>query len=69
MDYADRYREELAYFRAHLPMLTGEKIEERCHTLSLLLTAAVRSGEITPTEIDATRRRTSADCAAPAAPI
>jgi hypothetical protein len=47
MNYADRYREELAYFRADLPILTGDKIEQRCRTLSLLLTAAVRSGEIT----------------------
>jgi hypothetical protein len=65
MDYADRYREELDSFRADLPILTGEKIEERCRTLSLLLTAAVRSGEITPTEIDATRGRTTSESAAP----
>ena len=50
MTYADRYREELAYFRADLPILTAEKIAARCHTLSLLLTAAVRQGEIAPTE-------------------
>jgi hypothetical protein len=69
MDYADRYREESASFRADLQILTGEKIEARCRTLSLLLTAAVRSGEITPTEIDATRRRAPASSAAAAAPI
>jgi len=46
MNYADRYREELTYFRTDLPILTGETIEQRCRTLSLLLTAAVRCGEI-----------------------
>ena len=57
MTYADRYREELAYFRADLPILTAEKIAARCHTLSLLLTAAVRQGEIAPPEDTATPSR------------
>jgi len=50
VNYADRYREELACFRADLPILTGEKIEQRCHMLSLLLTAAVREGHLTTPE-------------------
>ena len=45
--YLDRYQEELDYFRADLPIRTGEKIEHRCRTLSLLLTAAFRRGELT----------------------
>ncbi|MGD0948914.1 MAG: hypothetical protein ABSA52_16005 [Candidatus Binatia bacterium] len=44
MTYAERYREELVYFRADLPILTPEKIARRCRTLSLLLTAAVVVG-------------------------
>ena len=51
MNYTDRYREELAYLRADLPILTGEKIEQRCRTLSLLLTAALRCGEITTRQV------------------
>ena len=51
MNYADRYREELDYFRADLPILTGDKIEQRCRTLSLLLTAAVRLGEISSRQV------------------
>ena len=66
MDYADHYREELAHFRTDLP---GEQIAERCRRLSLLLTAAVRSGEITPTDIDDARRRMPSEDAAPTAPI
>jgi hypothetical protein len=34
MDYADRDREELDYFRTDLPIRTGEKIEERSHALA-----------------------------------
>ena len=56
MDYLQRYHEEIAYLRADLPILTGEKIEQRCRTLSLLLTAAVRCGEITTTQIRETSR-------------
>jgi hypothetical protein len=41
----------LAYFHADLPILTGDKIEQRCRILSLLLTAAVRSGEISSREV------------------
>jgi hypothetical protein len=56
MTYVELYRKELAYFRADLPILTGERIEQRCRTLSLLLTAAVRNGEITTAAIAETRR-------------
>ncbi|MGD0947475.1 MAG: hypothetical protein ABSA52_08595 [Candidatus Binatia bacterium] len=55
MTYADRYWEELAYFRADLPILTAEKIAQRCRTLSLLLTAAIRCGEIGPTQLSEER--------------
>jgi hypothetical protein len=56
MTYLELYRQELAYLRADLPILTGEKIERRCRALSLLLTAAVRCGEITATQIRETCR-------------
>ncbi|MGD0950284.1 MAG: hypothetical protein ABSA52_23030 [Candidatus Binatia bacterium] len=51
MNYADRFAQELAYLRADLPILTADKIEQRCRTLSLLLTAAVRSGEMSTTQV------------------
>ena len=52
----DRYRGGLDYPRADLSILTAEKIEQRCRTLSLLLTAAVRCGEITTTQVRETCR-------------
>jgi hypothetical protein len=61
MAYVELYRKELACFRAHLPILTGEKIEQRCRTLSLLLTAAVRCGEITTTQVRETCRALTPD--------
>lgn len=69
MGYLQRYREELAYLRAGLPILTADKIEQRCWTLSLLLTAAVRSGEITTTQICDKRRRTTSESASHDVPI
>jgi hypothetical protein len=56
MTHVELYRKELAYFRADLLILTGDKIEQRCRTLSLLLTAAVRCGEITTTQVRETCR-------------
>jgi hypothetical protein len=69
MTYAERYREELAYFRADLPILTGEKIERRSRTLSLLLTAAVRCGEITTAQVRETCRAITPESASHDVPI
>jgi len=69
MTYLELYRKELAYFRADLPILTGEKIEQRCRTLSLLLTAAVQRGEITTTQIPETCRAITPESASHDVPI
>jgi hypothetical protein len=53
--HLDQYRQEFDYFRADLPILNSDKIERRCRTLSLLLTAPVRNGEITTAEIGEAR--------------
>ena len=51
MNYAERFTQELACFRADLPILTGEKIGQRCRTLSQLLMAAVRCGDISTRQV------------------